>query len=124
MNKVKEELISLGNSINLVSFILITICFALWGFTNDITGVMVSAFSKIFQLNTMEGGLINVANSLGYLVFAIPAAMFMMRNTFKSGVMFSLGLYALGIMLLLPARMVGEFWGFLMAYFIMTCGSA
>ena len=124
MNKVKQELLNISNSINLVSFSLITICFVLWGFTNDITGVMVDAFTRIFQLSTIQGTLINVANALGYLVFAIPAAMFMLRYTFKSGVMFSLALYAFGIMLLLPARMMGEFAGFLFAYFIMTCGSA
>lgn len=32
----------------LVPFILITFCFALWGFANDITNPMVKAFSKIF----------------------------------------------------------------------------
>ena len=30
-------------------FVLITSCFALWGFANDITNPMVKAFSKIFR---------------------------------------------------------------------------
>ena len=32
----------------LLPFILVTCCFALWGFANDITNPMVKSFSKIF----------------------------------------------------------------------------
>lgn len=32
----------------ILPFILVTCCFALWGFANDITNPMVKAFSKIF----------------------------------------------------------------------------
>ncbi|MDE6646326.1 MAG: MFS transporter, partial [Prevotella sp.] len=108
----------------LATFILVSICFVLWGFTNDITGVMASAFSRIFLLSMTEGTLINVANFMGYLVLAIPIAIFTQRYTYKSGVLLSLGIYAGGILLLIPAKMIGVFQGFLLAYFIMTCGSA
>lgn len=108
----------------LATFILVSICFVLWGFTNDITGVMASAFSRIFLLNMTEGALINVANFMGYLVLAIPIAIFTQRYTYKSGVLLSLGIYAGGILLLIPAKLIGAFQGFLLAYFIMTCGSA
>lgn len=33
-------------------FVLITACFALWGFANDITNPMVKAFAKIFRTTT------------------------------------------------------------------------
>ena len=39
----------------LVPFILITFCFALWGFANDITNPMVKAFSKIFRMSVTTG---------------------------------------------------------------------
>ena len=39
----------------LVPFILITFCFALWGFANDITNPMVKAFSKIFRMSVTDG---------------------------------------------------------------------
>ncbi|MDG2392219.1 MAG: MFS transporter, partial [Thalassotalea sp.] len=38
----------------LISFILITLCFPLWGFANDITNPLVKAFSKILQMSTAE----------------------------------------------------------------------
>lgn len=45
----------------LVPFILITFCFALWGFANDITNPMVKAFSKIFRMSVTDGTLVQVA---------------------------------------------------------------
>ncbi len=41
----------------LLPFILITSLFALWGFANDITNPMVSAFKKILELNNTSGFL-------------------------------------------------------------------
>lgn len=106
------------------TLVLILVCFALWGFTNDIAGVMVGAFSRIFVLDMTQGSMINVASFMGYLVLAIPAAIFTQRYTYKRGVILSLSIYAAGILILLPAKRWGAFHGFLLAYFIMTCGSA
>ena len=39
----------------LIPFILVTFCFALWGFANDITNPMVKAFSKIFRMSVTDG---------------------------------------------------------------------
>ena len=106
------------------TLILILICFALWGFTNDIASVMVGAFSRIFALDMTQAYMINVASFMGYLVLSIPIAIFIQRYTYKKGVILSLSIYAAGILLLLPAMGWGAFHGFLLAYFVMTCGSA
>ena len=105
-----------------VPFVLITSCFALWGFANDITNPMVKAFSKIFRMSTTDGALVQVAFYGGYFAMAFPAAMFIRRFSYKAGVMFGLALYALGALLFFPAKATGEYLSFLMAYFIMTCG--
>ena len=78
----------------LVPFILITFCFALWGFANDITNPMVKAFSKIFRMSVTDGTLVQVAFYGGYFAMAFPAAMFIRKYTYKAGVMMGLGLYA------------------------------
>ncbi|PJF37712.1 MAG: MFS transporter, partial [Phototrophicales bacterium] len=39
-------------------FVLITSCFALWGFANDITNPMVKAFSRILMMSNFEGSLV------------------------------------------------------------------
>lgn len=105
-----------------VPFILITSCFALWGFANDITNPMVKAFSKIFRMSATDGALVQVAFYGGYFAMAFPAAMFIRRFSYKAGVMLGLGLYAFGAFLFFPAKMTGEYYTFLVAYFILTCG--
>lgn len=106
----------------LIPFLMITSCFALWGFANDVTSPMVKAFSKIFRMSVTEGALVQVAFYLGYFVMAFPAALFIQRKSFKAGVMVGLSLYAIGAMMFFPARATGLYLPFLLAYFIMTCG--
>ena len=102
--------------------IVVTCCFALWGFANDITNPMVKAFSKIFRMSVTDGTLVQVAFYGGYFCMALPAAMFIRRHSFKSGIIMGLALYALGVLLFLPAKAMGSFAPFLVAYFILTCG--
>lgn len=105
-----------------VPFILITSCFALWGFANDITNPMVKAFSKIFRMSVTDGALVQVAFYGGYFAMAFPAAIFIRRYSYKAGVMLGLGLYAAGAFMFYPAMMLGSYYPFLIAYFILTCG--
>ncbi len=106
----------------LIPFILITSCFALWGFANDMTGPIVKAFSKIFRMSVTEGALVQVAFYLGYFAMAFPAAKFIQRYSFKAGVMVGLSLFAIGSFLFFPAKILGYYYPFLLAYFILTCG--
>ena len=103
-------------------FIVVTCCFALWGFANDITNPMVKAFSKIFRMSVTDGTLVQVAFYGGYFCMALPAALFIRRHSFKSGIVMGLALYAIGVLLFIPAKAIGTFAPFLVAYFILTCG--
>jgi FHS family L-fucose permease-like MFS transporter len=118
-DETKKALLKAGY---VLPFILITTCFALWGFANDITNPMVKAFSKIFRMSVTQGALVQVAFYGGYFCMAFPASLFIRKFSYKSGVLVGLGLYATGALLFLPARNVGVYGMFLLAYFIMTCG--
>ena len=106
----------------LLPFVLVTLLFPLWGFANDITNPMVSAFSRILRMSTFEGSLVQFAFYGGYFAMALPAALFIKRYSYKSGILMGLGLYATGALLFIPGSMMGEFWPFLVAYFVLTCG--
>jgi FHS family L-fucose permease-like MFS transporter len=106
----------------IVPFVLITLCFALWGFANDITNPMVKAFSKIFRMSVTEGSFVQVAFYGGYFAMAFPAAMFIKKFSYKSGILLGLGLYAFGAFMFYPAILTGKYAPFLLAYFILTCG--
>lgn len=106
----------------LLAFVLVTICFALWGFANDITNPMVKAFSKIFRMSVTDGTLVQVAFYGGYFCMALPAALFIRKFSYKAGLLMGLGLYAVGSLMFLPAQLTGCYYPFLLAYFILTCG--
>lgn len=122
MKHTKQSIISKDGISYLIPFILITSCFALWGFANDITNPMVKAFSKIFRMSATDGALVQVAFYGGYFAMAFPAAIFIRKYSYKAGVLLGLGMYAFGAFLFFPAKMTGEYYPFLIAYFILTCG--
>ncbi|MBO7230637.1 MAG: L-fucose:H+ symporter permease [Bacteroidaceae bacterium] len=120
--KNRQTILSKDGVSYLIPFILITSCFALWGFANDITNPMVKAFSKIFRMSVTDGALVQVAFYGGYFAMAFPAALFIRKYSYKAGILLGLGLYAIGALLFFPAKMTGQYYPFLLAYFILTCG--
>lgn len=106
----------------LFPFILVTSLFALWGFANDITNPMVAAFKTIMLTSHFESSLVQFAFYGGYCVMAIPAALFIKRFSYKTGILVGLGLYSLGALLFIPSSALMAFWAFLISYFILTCG--
>ena len=106
----------------LLPFILVTVCFALWGFANDVTNPMVKAFSKIFRMSVTDGALVQMAFYGGYFAMALPAALFIRKFSYKAGLLMGLGLYAVGALMFIPAKAIGSYYPFLIAYFILTCG--
>ena len=120
--KVSSLLKTADGKSYLLPFILVTLCFALWGFANDITNPMVKAFSKIFRMSVTDGAFVQVAFYGGYFAMALPAALFIRRHSYKSGLLMGLGLYATGALMFIPAKSIGSYYPFLIAYFIMTCG--
>ncbi len=108
----------------LVPFILITSLFALWGFANDITNPMVSAFKKILELNNTQASWVQMAFYGGYFTMAFPAAMFIKKYTYKKGILLGLILYATGALLFYPAAAYEAFGFFLAALYILTFGLA
>ena len=85
--KEKQSLLVRDGVSFLIPFILITSCFALWGFANDITNPMVKAFSKIFRMNVTDGALVQVAFYGGYFAMAFPAAIFIRKFSYKAGIL-------------------------------------
>lgn len=75
---MKLSLISKDGVSYLLPFILITMCFALWGFANDITNPMVKAFSKIFRMSVTDGAI-----GAGGLLWGIFCDGFSCGNVYK-----------------------------------------
>jgi len=108
----------------LVPFILITSLFAMWGFANDITNPMVSAFKKVLELNNVQASWVQMAFYGGYFTMALPAAIFAKKYSYKKGILMGLVLYAVGALLFYPAAAYEQFIFFLLALYILTFGLA
>ncbi|MDA3925873.1 MAG: L-fucose:H+ symporter permease [Kiritimatiellae bacterium] len=109
----------------LKSFILVTVLFALWGFANDITNPMVAAFKKVFiEISNTQSSLVQFAFYGGYATMAIPAALFIRKFSYKSGILIGLALYSLGALLFLPAAITENFFWFPVSLYILTFGLA
>ena len=108
----------------LLTFILITSLFALWGFANDITNPMVAAFQTVMELSVTKASMVQFAFYGGYATMAIPAALFIRKYSYKSGILLGLGLYAIGAFLFIPAAAYQEFAFFCFSLYILTFGLA
>jgi len=108
----------------LFTFILITSIFALWGFANDITNPMVAAFQTVMELSAANASMVQFAFYGGYATMAVPAALFIRKYSYKSGIMLGLTLYAGGAFLFIPAAAYQEFTFFCLSLYILTFGLA
>ena len=106
----------------LSQFSLVTSLFFMWGVPNNLNDVLIRQFMKSFALSRVEAGLIQSAFYLGYFFLAIPAALIMRRTGYKTGLITGLLLFATGAALFWPAAIVGKYWFFLAALFVIASG--
>lgn len=109
----------------ILPFVLTTSLFALWGFANDITNPMVAAFKAVFiEISNTQSSLVQFAFYGGYATMAIPAALFIRKYSYKSGLLVGLALYSFGALLFLPAAITENFFWFPVSLYILTFGLA
>ncbi len=106
----------------LVPFILVTSLFLLWGIANNMTDTLLSAFKRIMSMSDTQTSLIQLAFYGSYFCFALPAAIFIRKKSYKSGVILGLALYAAGAILFLPAAKAASYGFYLMAIYILAGG--
>ena len=105
-----------------VPFWLVTSLFLLWGLANNMTDTLLSAFKKIMSMSDTQTTFIQFAFYGSYFCFALPAALFIKKHSYKSGVLLGLGLYAAGAILFLPAAKAASYAFYLIAIYIMAGG--
>lgn len=105
-----------------VPFALVTSMFLLWGLANNMTDTLLAAFKRIMSMSDTQTSLVQFAFYGSYFCFALPAALFIRRRSFKSGIILGLLLYAAGAMLFLPAARVASYGFYLVAIYVMAGG--
>lgn len=113
---------SLGIKGILVPFSLITSLFFMWGLANNMTDTLLAAFKKIMSMSDFQTSWIQVAFYGSYFCLALPAAIFIKKFTYKSGVLLGLGLFICGSLLFYPASQTMVYGHFLVSLFILAGG--
>ncbi|MFB6274020.1 MAG: glucose/galactose MFS transporter, partial [Salinibacter sp.] len=103
-------------------FILLTSCFAFWGLANNMTDTLLAAFKRIMSMSDFRTSWVQVAFYGAYGCLALPAALFIRKYTYKSGVLLGLGLFSLGALLFYPASLTMNYFHFLAALYVLASG--
>jgi FHS family L-fucose permease-like MFS transporter len=117
--KHEDQLFPAGH---LLPFVLVTALFFLWAIPNNLNDVLIRQFMKSFTISRTQAGFVQFAFYMGYFFLAMPAALMMRRVGYKAGIVTGLILYASGTFLFWPAALVGRYWFFLLALFVIASG--
>ena len=123
---VLEQSVAQGHSLGIkkiiLPFTLVTTMFFMWGLANNMTDTLLAAFKKIMSMSDFQTSWIQVAFYGSYFCLALPAAIYIKRFTYKSGVLLGLGMFIFGALLFYPASQTMVYGHFLTALFILAGG--
>ncbi|HEX3008094.1 MAG TPA: L-fucose:H+ symporter permease [Bacteroidales bacterium] len=124
MDQHKKSLVRANGKNYLVPFLLVTSLFLLWGFAHGLLDVLNKHFQDTLHVKKAQSALVQFAVYIGYFAMGIPAGLMMKRFGYRKGIILGLLLFATGAFLFYPAALMGSFWPFLLALFIIACGLA
>lgn len=94
----------------------------LWGLANNMTDTLLAAFKRIMSMSDFQTSWIQLAFYGAYFCLAFPAALYIRKYSYKSGILLGLGLFAVGSLLFYPASMTMSYGFFLFALYILAGG--
>ena len=103
---------------------LIVGMFAIWGLAHRLYDTLLPQFAMALALDDFRTNLAQWALNLGYFLMALPAAMVTRNFGYKSGVVFGLGCFAVGMFLFYPAAQEHGYYFFLLAAVVVGSGLA
>ncbi len=96
-----------------VTFVLVSSLFLLWGFCNGMIDVMDKHFQDELHLTLAQSAWVQFAHYLGYFLMALPAGWLATKLGYKGGIIAGLLLVAVGGFWFIPATHLARFWAFL-----------
>ena len=107
-----------------IPFLLVSLLFLLWGVANNMNDTLLAAFKRIMSMSDLQTSFVQFAFYGAYFCFAVPAALFIQKFSYKSGILLGLAIYAAGTMLFYPAGLAASYAFFLVAIYVMAGGCA
>jgi MFS transporter, FHS family, L-fucose permease len=105
-----------------VTFLLVSSLFLLWGFCNGMIDVMDKHFQAVLRLSLAQSAWVQFAHYLGYFLMALPAGWLATRLGYKAGIICGLLIVAVGGFWFIPATKIAAFWAFLLGVCLIAAG--
>lgn len=123
MSNQKKSMFVLADGTNvLVTFILVSSLFLLWGFCNGMIDVMDKHFQTELKLTLAQSAWVQFAHYLGYFLMALPAGWLATKLGYKGGIIAGLLMVSVGGFWFIPATKIAAFWAFLLGVCIIAAG--
>ena len=105
-----------------VTFVLVSSLFLLWGFCNGMIDVMDKHFQEELHLTLSQSAWVQFAHYLGYFLMSLPAGWLAIKLGYKGGIIAGLLLVAFGGFWFIPATHITAFWAFLLGVCLIASG--
>ena len=123
MNNKKPGMFVLADGRNvIVTFLLVSSLFLLWGFCNGMIDVMDKHFQTELHLSLAQSAWVQFAHYLGYFLMALPAGWLATKLGYKGGIIAGLLMVAAGGFWFIPATHIASFWAFLVGVCVIAAG--
>jgi len=123
MDNQKKSMFRLPDGTNvLVTFLLVSSLFLLWGFCNGMIDVMDKHFQDELHLSLSQSAWVQFAHYLGYFLMALPAGWLATKLGYKGGIITGLLMVAVGGFWFIPATHLAQFWAFLLGVCTIAAG--
>lgn len=106
----------------IVTFILVSSLFLLWGFCNGMIDVMDKHFQQELHLTLAQSAWVQFAHYLGYFLMALPAGWLAGKLGYKGGIIAGLLMVAVGGFWFIPATKIATFPAFLLGVCVIASG--
>lgn len=110
------------NRTPLFQYILLSICFPMWGIAASLNDILITQFKSIFTLSDFASAFVQSAFYGGYFLLAIPASRVIRKWSYKLSILIGLSCYIGGCMLFFPASHMATYSVFLVALFAIAVG--
>lgn len=110
------------NKTPLFQYILLSICFPMWGIAASLNDILITQFKSIFTLSDFASAFVQSAFYGGYFLLAIPASRVIRKWSYKLSILIGLSCYIGGCMLFFPASHMATYSVFLAALFAIAVG--
>jgi len=106
------------------SIIIIGSLFFIFGFVTWLNSVLIPYLKLANELNNFESYLVAFASYISYFVMAIPSARVLQKTGFKKGMTLGLVVMAIGALIFIPAALSRTYGMFLFGLFVQGTGLA